>query len=141
MLGVPLVAPLALLVFVGSFIPIVGALAFGGLAVLVALVTGGVVKALVLLGILVIENQIEGHLLQPFVVGRYVRLHPLAIAVALAGGGLLAGIPGAIIAVPFVAVVNAVVGVLRSPPEPEPEPEPVEPVPEPAEISEPVAPA
>lgn len=103
----PLVAPLAVLVFVGSFIPIIGAIVFGGFAVLVTLVTGGAVKALVLVIILVVENQVEGHVLQPFVVGRYVRLHPLAIAVALTAGSLLQGIVGAIFAVPLVAALNA----------------------------------
>lgn len=103
----PLVAPLAVLVFVGSFIPIIGALVFGAFAVVVTLVAGGVVKALILLIVLVIENQVEGHVLQPFVVGRYVRLHPIAIAATLTAGALLAGLPGAIFGVPFVATVNA----------------------------------
>jgi predicted PurR-regulated permease PerM len=103
----PLVAPLAVLVFVGSFIPIIGALVFGAFAVIVTLVAGGVVKALVLLIVLVIENQVEGHVLQPFVVGRYVRLHPIAIAATLTAGALLAGLPGAIFGVPLVATINA----------------------------------
>ncbi|HEV7207921.1 MAG TPA: AI-2E family transporter [Mycobacteriales bacterium] len=103
----PLVAPLAVLVFVGSFIPIIGAIVFGGFAVLVTLVAGGTVKALILLTILVVENQVEGHVLQPFVVGRYVRLHPVAIAVALTAGSLLQGIVGAIFAVPLMAAINA----------------------------------
>lgn len=103
-MGVPLVAPLALLVFLGSFIPIVGAFVFGGLAVLVTLLTKGLVLAVVLVGVLVLDNQIEAHLLQPFLVGRYVRLHPLAIVVAITGGGLIEGIYGAILAVPVVAV-------------------------------------
>ena len=108
-LQAPLIAPLALLVFVGSFIPIIGALVFGAFAVLVTLVAGGVVKALILLIVLIVENQIEGHVLQPFVVGRYVRLHPIAIAATLTAGALLAGLPGAIFAVPLVASLNAVV--------------------------------
>lgn len=105
----PLVAPLALLVFIGSFIPIVGAVVAGGIAVLVTLVAGGTVKALVLLIVLVVENQVEGHVLQPFVVGRYVRLHPVAIAVSLTAGALLLGITGAIFSVPLVAAINAAV--------------------------------
>ena len=108
-LQAPLIAPLALLVFVGSFIPIIGALVFGAFAVLVTLVAGGVVKALILLIVLLVENQVEGHVLQPFVVGRYVRLHPLAIAATLTAGALLAGLPGAIFGVPLVAALNAVV--------------------------------
>lgn len=106
-LGSPLVAPLAVVVFIGSFIPIIGALVAGAFAVLVTLVAGGVVNALILLIVLVIENQIEGHVLQPFVVGRYVRLHPIAIAATLTAGALLGGLPGAIFAVPVVATLNA----------------------------------
>lgn len=108
-LGVPLVIPLAVLVFLGSFIPIIGAVLFGGLAVLVGLVTQGWLAAVILIAVLVIDNQAEAHLLQPLVVGRYVSLHPLAIAIVLTGGGLLAGLPGAIFAVPIVAAANAAV--------------------------------
>jgi predicted PurR-regulated permease PerM len=109
LLGVPLAGPLAVMVFLGSFIPIVGAVLFGGLAVLVTLVAQGPIAAVVLLGVLLVENQIEAHLLQPFVVGRAVRLHPVAIVVALTGGGLLAGIFGAILAIPLVASAHAAV--------------------------------
>jgi predicted PurR-regulated permease PerM len=109
LLGVPLAAPLAVLVFLGSFIPIIGAVLFGGLAVLVTLVAQGPISALVLLAVLLVENQVEAHLLQPFIVGRAVRLHPVAIVVALTGGGLLAGIFGAILAIPIVASVHAAV--------------------------------
>ena len=108
-MGVPLVAPLALLVFFGSFLPIVGAFIFGGLAVAITFVTQGWVLGVVLIGILVIDNQIEAHIFQPFLVGRYVELHPLAVAVAIAGGGVLEGIYGAVLAVPVVAVCFAVV--------------------------------
>ncbi len=113
-MGVPLVAPLALLVFFGSFLPIVGAFLFGGLAVAVTFVTQGWILGVVLIGILVLDNQIEAHLLQPFLVGRYVQLHPLAVAVSIAGGGLLEGIYGAVLAVPTVAVVYAVISSLAS---------------------------
>jgi predicted PurR-regulated permease PerM len=108
LLGVPLVAPLALLVFFGSFIPIVGALLFGGLAVLVAFATQGVAAALILFTVLVVDNQIEAHVLQPFLVGRYVKLHPLAVVASITAGELLVGLPGAILAVPLVAAVFAV---------------------------------
>jgi predicted PurR-regulated permease PerM len=122
---VPLVAPLALLVFFGSFLPIVGAIAFGGIAVAVTIVTQGWVLGVVLIGILIVDNQIEAHILQPFLVGRYVQLHPLAVAVAIAGGGLLEGIYGAALAVPFTAVVYAVLHYLVTggpePPETRPE--------------------
>jgi predicted PurR-regulated permease PerM len=107
-LRVPLVAPLTLLIFVGSFLPIVGSIIFGALAVAITLVTRGTVSGVVLAGILVVDNQVEAHYLQPILVGRYVRLHPLAVAVSIAGGGVLEGIPGAVLAVPFVAVVYAV---------------------------------
>ncbi|HEU4675737.1 MAG TPA: AI-2E family transporter [Motilibacteraceae bacterium] len=108
LLGVPLVAPLALLVFLGSFIPIVGALLFGGLAVLVAFATQGVAAAVILFAVLVVDNQIEAHVLQPFLVGRYVKLHPLAVVASITAGELLVGLPGAILAVPLVAAVFAV---------------------------------
>ncbi|HWB67608.1 MAG TPA: AI-2E family transporter [Mycobacteriales bacterium] len=107
-LGVPLATPLAVLVFFGSFLPIVGSILFGGLAVAITLVTQGWVFAIILVAVLLVDNQIEAHVLQPFLVGRYVRLHPLAVAVAIAGGTLLEGIYGAILAVPFLAVAYAV---------------------------------
>jgi predicted PurR-regulated permease PerM len=114
-LGVPLVAPLAVLVFIGGFIPLIGAVVFGGLAVLVTLVTNGPTAALVVLIVLVVGNQIESHVLQPFVVGRHVSLHPMAIAVTLTSGAVLAGLPGAIFAVPLVAAINAAAVELRPP--------------------------
>ncbi len=109
LLGVPLAVPLAVLVFIGSFIPIVGALLFGGLAVLVTLLSVGPVPALILLAVLIVENQIEAHLLQPFVVGRAVKLHPVVIILVLTGGGLIGGLVGAILAVPVVASLHAAV--------------------------------
>jgi predicted PurR-regulated permease PerM len=112
--GVPLVAPLALLTFLGGFIPIIGATVAGIAAVLVTLVSQGVVDALVILGVVLLVQQVEGHLLQPLVMKRAVKLHPLAIVLALSAGGILAGIPGAIAAVPFAAVVNRVAGYLAS---------------------------
>jgi predicted PurR-regulated permease PerM len=111
---VPLVAPLTLLIFIGSFLPIVGSIIFGSLAVAITLVTRGTVLGAVLAGILIIDNQVEAHYLQPILVGRYVRLHPLAVAVSIAGGGVLEGIPGAVLAVPFVAVVYAVLRYLAT---------------------------
>ena len=105
LLSVPLVIPLAVLVFLGSFIPLVGALVAGGLSVLVTLGTQGWVPALIMLGVLLVEDQLEAHLLQPLIVGRYVRLHPLAIGLALAVGSILAGVVGALVAVPVAAIV------------------------------------
>ncbi|HJT04657.1 MAG TPA: AI-2E family transporter [Pseudonocardiaceae bacterium] len=114
LLGVPLALPLAVLVFLGSFIPFVGALVAGGLAVLVTFGTQGWLVALILLGILIVESQLEVHLLQPLIVGRYVRLHPLAIGLSFAVGTVLAGIVGAIIAVPTAAVINQIWPALRN---------------------------
>jgi predicted PurR-regulated permease PerM len=113
LLGVPLALPLAVLVFLGSFIPFIGALVAGGLAVLVTFGTQGWLIALILLGILLVESQLEVHLLQPLIVGRYVRLHPLAIGIAFAVGTVLAGILGAIIAVPTAAIIHQAWPALR----------------------------
>jgi predicted PurR-regulated permease PerM len=109
LLGVPLAFALALLVFVGSFIPIVGAFVFGGFACLVTLVTVGLGKAVVLLVVLVVEDLLEGHVYQPLIMGRTVRLHPVAVLLALAVGAELDGIVGAIIAIPLAAAVHAAV--------------------------------
>lgn len=108
-LQLPLVVPIAVLVFLGSFIPIVGAVATGALAVVVALVYNGWVAALVMLLVVIAVQQIEGHVLQPLVMGSAVRVHPLAVVLAVGAGTLLAGIPGALFAVPFVAVANVMV--------------------------------
>ena len=113
LLGVPLALPLAVLIFLGSFIPFIGALVAGGLAVLVTFGTQGWLTALILLGILLAESQLEVHLLQPLIVGRYVRMHPLAIGLSFAVGTVLAGIVGAIIAVPTAAVIHQALPALR----------------------------
>jgi len=112
-MGVPLVIPLAVLVFLAAFVPLVGLLVAGALAILVTLATKGWVAALILLIVLIIEDQLEGHLLQPQVVGRVIRLHPLAVILSLAVGGVLAGIVGAVVAVPIVAVITRAVPELR----------------------------
>jgi len=112
-MGVPLVIPLAVLVFLAAFVPLVGLLFAGALAILVTLATKGWVAALVLLVVLIIEDQLEGHLLQPQVVGRVIRLHPLAVILSLAIGGVLAGIVGAVVAVPIVAVITRALPELR----------------------------
>jgi len=106
-LGVPLVAPLTLLVFITSFVPLVGVLVGGGLAVFVTMGTQGVTAGIILFAILVVEHQLEGHLLQPIIMGRSVELHPLAIALALTVGTILQGVVGAIVAVPMVAMFHA----------------------------------
>ncbi|MEI7033264.1 AI-2E family transporter [Streptomyces pratensis] len=113
-LNVPLAVPLAVFIFLFAFIPLVGAVVSGALAVVVALVTEGVFTALMVLLVVLAVQQIEGHILQPFILGRAVRVHPLAVVLAVATGGLVAGIGGAVVAVPLVAVINTVVGYLRS---------------------------
>jgi predicted PurR-regulated permease PerM len=112
-MGVPLAVPLAVVVFVAAFVPLVGLLVAGTLAVVVTLATKGWVDAVVLLGILIVEDQLEAHLLQPQVVGKMIRLHPLAVILSLAAGGILAGIPGAVVAVPIVAVITRALPELR----------------------------
>ncbi|HLT10534.1 MAG TPA: AI-2E family transporter [Micromonosporaceae bacterium] len=105
-LDVPFPIPLAALVFLGAFVPIVGATVSGAVAVLVALVDRGLVVALILLAAVIAVQQLEGHVLQPLIMGRAVAIHPLAVIVAIAAGIVLAGIIGALIAVPIVAVLN-----------------------------------
>ncbi|MDT3399678.1 AI-2E family transporter, partial [Streptomyces sp. B1866] len=113
-LDVPLAVPLAVFIFLFAFIPLVGAVVSGALAVVVALVTQGVFTAAMVLVVVLAVQQIEGHVLQPFILGRAVRVHPLAVVLAVAAGGLVGGIGGAVVAVPLVAVLNTVVGYLRS---------------------------
>lgn len=130
-MGVPLWAPLAVLIFLGSFVPLAGIIVTGGLSILVTLGTKGWIAAVVLLGIITLEAQLESHLLQPLVVGRMVRLHPLAVILAIATGTYVAGIAGAVIAVPLTAVCYRAWPELRrdlnggtGPPDPDPDPGP-----------------
>jgi len=108
-LGVPLALPLTAFVFLASFIPIIGALVSGVVAVLVALVTVGLVKALIVLAVVIAVQQLESHVLQPVLMGRAVHVHPLAVALSIAAGVIIAGISGALLAVPIAACANAVV--------------------------------
>ena len=108
-LGVPFVLAIGVLVFLGAFIPMVGATIAGIVAILVALVDQGPVTAMLMLGGVVLVQQIEGHVLQPFLMGRWVSVHPLGVIVAIGCGVLVGGIPGALVAVPLAAAVNAVV--------------------------------
>src|SRR4051794_30899909 len=112
-LGVPLAVPIAVLVFLGSFVPIVGALVTGIVAVLVALVSKGFVVAVIMLGVVIAVQQLEAHVLQPFLLGRAVEVHPLAVILAIGAGVLVAGIDGALFAVPLVAVGHVVSVYLR----------------------------
>jgi predicted PurR-regulated permease PerM len=108
-LGVPVAPALAALVFLGAFVPIVGALVSGSVAVLVALVALGWPQALIMLGGVILVMQIEGHILQPFLLGRAVKLHPLAVLIAIAVGIIAAGIVGALLAVPLLAFTKSFV--------------------------------
>ncbi|MFB7596020.1 AI-2E family transporter, partial [Streptomyces sp. NPDC056160] len=112
-LNVPMAVPLAVFIFLFAFVPLVGAVVSGALAVVVALVTQGVFTAVMTLVVVLAVQQIEGHVLQPFILGRAVRVHPLAVVLSVAAGGMIAGIGGAVVAVPLVAVTNTVVGYLR----------------------------
>lgn len=107
--GFPLVIPIAIAVFLGSFIPVVGAVLTGAIAVFVALVYLGPFPALLMIGIVLLVQQVEGHILQPLVMGSAVKVHPLAVVFAVAAGSFLAGIPGALFAVPVIAVGNVMV--------------------------------
>ncbi len=105
-LGVPLALPVAVLVFLGSFIPIVGAVVTGAVAVILALVANGLVNALLMVGVVLLVQQIESNILQPVVMGKAVRLHPLAVILAVTAGTTLLGVVGALFAVPVLAFVN-----------------------------------
>ncbi|RFA23377.1 AI-2E family transporter [Subtercola boreus] len=130
-LGVPLALPLAVIVFLTAFIPIIGATLAGVLAALVALVANGPFIALIVILIVVAVNQLEGNLLQPVVMANSLKLHPLVILVALTAGTILGGIVGAVLAVPIAAVAWATIKVWNhaerpAPADPEPEKEPAE---------------
>jgi predicted PurR-regulated permease PerM len=112
---IPLALPLASLVFLGAFIPLVGAVIAGFLAVVVALLAKGIVYALITLALLIAVNQLEAHLLQPLVMGRAVSIHPLGVVLAIATGGVLAGIVGALLAVPTAAFFNTAIQALLAP--------------------------
>ena len=109
---VALALPLASLVFLGAFIPLVGAVLTGFLAVVVALLTKGLIYALITLGLIIAVQQVEAHVLQPLVMGRAVSIHPLAVVLGIAAGGVIAGIVGALLAVPTIAFLNSAVRVL-----------------------------
>jgi predicted PurR-regulated permease PerM len=108
-LGVPFVLAIGVLVFLGAFVPLVGATVAGIVAILVALVAQGPVTALLMLAVVIGVQQLEGHVLQPFLMGRWVSLHPLGVIVAIGCGVIVAGIAGALVAVPLAAALNAVV--------------------------------
>ena len=114
LLQVPLALPVAVLVFLGSFIPIVGAVVTGAVAVFLALVYNGPWIALWMLLVVLAVQQLEGHILQPILMGSAVKVHPLAVVLVVAGGAMIAGIPGALFAVPLAAFVNVAAVTLSS---------------------------
>jgi predicted PurR-regulated permease PerM len=111
--GSPLVAPLALFMFVAAFVPLVGVLIAGTAAILIVLASKGLIAAVIVLAVMIVMNQMEGHLLQPQVVGKMVRLHPLAVILVLAVAGVTAGIAGAVVAVPVTAALTSAARALR----------------------------
>jgi predicted PurR-regulated permease PerM len=114
-MSVPLALPLASLVFLGAFVPLVGAVISGSFAVIVALFTKGWVYALITLGVVIGVQQLEAHVLQPLVMGRAVSIHPLAVILGITTGGVLSGIVGALLAVPTIAFVDRAARVLLEP--------------------------
>ncbi len=131
-LGVPFLAAIFVLTFLGAFVPVVGATLAGAVAVLVALVDGGPTTALLMLAGVLVVQQVESNLLQPFLMGRLVSLHPLGVLLAVTAGGMTAGVAGALVAVPLVATANAVVLHLagRDPTDPPPDDPPADEPPE-----------
>ena len=114
LLGVPMAIPIGILVFLGSFVPIIGAVATGFVAIIIALIFNNWAVALGMLGVVLLVQQVEGHVLQPLIMGTAVKVHPLAVVLVVAAGALLAGIPGALFAVPVAAVVNAMTSYISS---------------------------
>lgn len=112
-LGVPLLLPLTVLVFIGGLVPVLGAFVTGGLAVLVALGTKGLTTALILLAVIVVVQEVEGDVLAPLVLGKTTALHPLMALAALAGGAVLLGVLGAFLAIPVTAAVARAVEYMR----------------------------
>jgi predicted PurR-regulated permease PerM len=118
-IGVPLVVPIMVITFFAAFIPLIGAFVAGLIAVLIALVSGGVLDAALVLAAIIVVQQVEGHLLYPLLMGRTVHLHPAVIVVALAAGGILGGIVGVFLAVPAAGIVSVVLEYAQNRPPPE----------------------
>jgi len=118
-IGVPLVVPLMVITFFAAFVPLIGAFVAGLVAVLIALVSGGLLDAVLVLGAIVLVQQVEGHLLYPLLMARTVHLHPAVIVVALAAGGVLGGIVGVFLAVPVAGVLSVVLQYARDRPPPQ----------------------
>ena len=111
-LGLPLVIPIAVIVLLASFIPVIGAIISGIIAVLIALVYAGPVQAIIMLAGVLLVHLLEAHILQPLLVGGAVKVHPLAVVLAVAAGTGIAGVPGALFAVPLIAVTNAMISAM-----------------------------
>ena len=118
-IGVPLVVPLAVITFFAAFVPLIGAFIAGLLAVLIALVSGGLLDAALVLGAIILVQQVEGHVLYPLLMSRAVHLHPAVIVVSLGAGGILAGIIGVFLAVPVAGVVSVILDYTQNRPAPE----------------------
>jgi predicted PurR-regulated permease PerM len=118
-IGVPLVVPIMVITFFAAFIPLIGAFVAGLIAVLIALVSGGLLDAALVLGAIVLVQQIEGHVLYPILMGRTVHLHPAVIVVALGAGGILGGIVGVFLAVPVAGILSVVIEYARDRPPPD----------------------
>ncbi|HEX7369477.1 MAG TPA: AI-2E family transporter [Rhodanobacteraceae bacterium] len=108
-LGVPLATPIAVIVFFGALVPIIGSIVAGVFAVVIALLFNGMTDALIMLGVVLLVNQLEGNVLHPFLTGSAVKVHPLAIVLGVTAGAAVAGIPGAFFAVPLIATTNAMI--------------------------------
>ncbi|CAN5844116.1 AI-2E family transporter [soil metagenome] len=113
-IGVPLVLSLMVLTFLGALFPVVGTFAAGVVAVLVAFVSGGLTDAVLAFAVILAVQQLEGHVLHPVIMRRTIHLHPVVILFSLTAGAVLAGIAGAFLGVPFVAVAAAMVGEIRA---------------------------
>ena len=108
-LGLPLAVPIGVIVLLASFIPVIGAIVSGAIAVIIALVFAGPIQAVVMLAGVLLVHLLEAHVMQPLLVGGTVKVHPLAVVIAVAAGTGIAGVPGALFAVPLVAVANSMV--------------------------------
>ena len=117
LVGSSLVVPVMVVTFLAAFVPLVGAIAAGVVAVLVALVTAGPVPALIVAAVAIIVQQLDNDLLAPVIYGRALKLHPLVVLLGIAAGGALFGFVGTVFAVPVLAVaINAVSEIMRDPP-------------------------
>jgi len=109
LLGMPLATPIAVIVFFGALVPVIGSIVAGAAAVVIALLFNGFTHALIMLGVVLLVNQLEGNVLHPFLTGSAVKVHPLGVVLGVTAGAALAGIAGAFFAVPLIATANAMI--------------------------------